>query len=165
MNRRQFVGTIPFLSATPALFAQAIANVEPVPGFFTPAQLAALRRLSDIILPAISGAPGALDARAPEFLDFLVSRSPAPVQTLYRSGLDALNTSKFRRPFTDLKPAEAGELLAPLRDAWTYDEPRDPFALFLRHAKADVLTATMNSREWLDATHRSGNGAYWLPPE
>ena len=168
MKRRHFVGSIPFLFATPEVFGQAIANIQQIPGFFTPPQLAALRHLSDIIMPAIGGAPGALDAGAPEFLDFLVSQSPTPTKNLYRTGLDTLNmraSTKYGKAFAAVAPEQADELLAPLRDAWTYEEPRDPFAQFLRHARADVLTATLNSREWLASTKRSGNGAYWLPPE
>ncbi len=165
MKRRAFVGSIPFLCATPELFAQVIANIQQIPGFFTTAQLAALRRLSDIILPAIGGAPGARDAGAPEFLDFLVGQSPTPVKNLYRSGLDTLNTSKFKHPFADLTPEQTEELLAPLREPWTYEEPADPMARFLRHAKADILTATVNSREWAVYSGRSGNGSYWLAPE
>src|SRR5689334_12238607 len=43
---------------------------ETVLHFFTPAQLAALRKLGDVILPSINDAPGASDVRAAEFLDF-----------------------------------------------------------------------------------------------
>src|SRR3954462_7927612 len=46
-----------------------------VPSFFSQAQLAALQRLSELIAPAINGAPGAREARAPEFLDFLIGES------------------------------------------------------------------------------------------
>ncbi|HVW11858.1 MAG TPA: gluconate 2-dehydrogenase subunit 3 family protein [Bryobacteraceae bacterium] len=165
MKRRAFVGSIPFLCATPELFAQAIANIHQIPGFFTQQQLAALRRLSDMIMPSAGGAPSAPDAGVPEFLDFLVGQSPTPVKNLYRTGLDSLNTSKFKRAFADLQAEQCDELLAPLRDAWTYEEPADPLAKFLRHAKADILTATMNSREWAAYSGRSGNGSFWLPPQ
>ena len=72
---------------------------RPVPHFFSAAQFAALRRLSDLILPAIGENPGALEAGAPEFLDFLIGQSPLPARVVYRSGLDALNaraTAKYR---------------------------------------------------------------------
>ncbi len=181
MKRRQFVQAIPFLSASPVLFAQAFAQTigkldtasgesvgEPLPRFFSAPQLAALRRLSDLIVPANAEMPGALDARAPEFLDFLVGESPASVQALYRSGLDTLNsraTAKYGRAFAALDAAQADALLDPLRVAWTWKEPADPFANFLRHAKADVLTATTNSREWITAGRGGGTGTYWLPAE
>jgi len=177
MKRRRFVQSIPLLYASPALFAQAIAKIDSVatdavgksvPHFFTASQMAALRRLSNILVPTSADTPGALDAGAPEFLDFLIGQSPQPVRTLYRSGLDALNAgaaAKYGRAFAALDSTQADMLLSPLREAWTWREPTDPFALFLRHAKADVLTATTNSREWAAAAKRSGNGTYWLPPE
>lgn len=181
MKRRQFVQSLPFLYSSPGLFAQAIAKLDststdavgkPVPRFFSAPQLAALRRLSDMILPAIAGAPGAIDAGAPEFLDFLIGESPQPGQTLYRSGLDALNTrgtARYGRAFAVLDDTQADAVISPLREPWTWKEPADPFAAFLRQAKADILTATLNSREWITAAQRNrgsaGNGTYWLPPE
>lgn len=181
MKRRWFVQAIPFLSASPALFAQAITKLDtastdsvgkPLPRFFSAPQLAALRRLSDLIAPAVGDMPGALDAGAPEFLDFLVGESPKNMQMLYRSGLDTLNssaTAKYGRSFAALDAIQADAVLDPLREAWTWKEPTDPFANFLRHAKADVLTATANSHEWVIAAQRGrgggGNGTYWLPAE
>jgi hypothetical protein len=181
MKRRQFVQSIPFLYSSPALFAQAIARLDtaatdavgkPVPRYFSAPQLAALRQLSDIILPSIAGAPGAREAGAPEFLDFLIGESPPASQTLYRSGLDALNTranAQFSRAFAALDGTQADALLAPLREPWTWEEPSDTFAAFLRQAKSDILTAALNSREWITAAQRNrggaGNGTYWLPPE
>lgn len=181
MKRRQFVQAIPFLYSSPAVFAQAIANLDgaatdsvgkPVPRFFQAPQLAALRRLSDLFMPAIGEAPGALDAGAPEFLDFLIGQSPLPVREVYLNGLDALNTqatAKFRKTFSALDDMQADALLSPLREPWTWQAPTEPLALFLRQAKADILTATMNSREWITTVQRNrasaGNGTYWLPPE
>ena len=55
--------------------------------FFTPDEFASLTDLSQKVFPSINGQPGALEAHAPEFLDFLISQSPAPHQTLYRKGL------------------------------------------------------------------------------
>lgn len=181
MKRRRFVQSISLLYGSPALFAQAIAKLDtvatdaagkPVPKFLPAPQLAALRRLSDLIMPAGSDIPGALEAGAPEFLDFLIGQSPQPVRTLYRSGLEALNTramAKYAKTFAALDEAKADVLLSPLHQAWTWKPPADPFADFLRHAKADILMATMNSREWNTAAQRNrvpgGNGTYWLPPE
>ena len=140
--------------------------------FFTPPQLGALRKLGDIILPSINGAPGAAEANAAEFLDFLVGQSAEDRQKLYRSGLDQLNTqavAKFSKPFADLEAQQANALLAPLRAAWTFDPPTDPFAHFLREVKQDIRTATMNSREWVTAAGATGGrrgggvGLYWYP--
>src|SRR3954468_21176857 len=42
---------------------------ELAPKFFSVAQFAALRKLSDTLMPPMNEVPGALEARAPEFLD------------------------------------------------------------------------------------------------
>ena len=142
--------------------------------FFNPQQFEALRRLSDLLMPSSStpnGAPGALEAEAPEFLDFLLSQSAADRQQLYRNGLDGLNSQakkRFSKLFADVDAGQAEILLAPLRDPWTYDAPSDPVAAMLRAAKDDVRRATLNSREWNLAAaagraRGGGGGLYWLP--
>ena len=148
----------------------ADAAADPVPRFFTATQFAALRKLSDVLMPSLGGAPGALDAHAPEFLDFLIGDSPAERQQIYRAGLDALNAQskkRFGKAFAEVDAAQVEELLAPLREAWTYDLPADPAARLLWTATTDGRTATMNSREWSLAAplagRRSGSGLYWLP--
>ncbi len=148
---------------------------DPMPRFFTAEQYAALRKLGDLLQPAMGKTPGALDAKVPEFLDFLVSVSPPDRQQLYRSGLDALNaeaTKHANKSFSDVSAADAASILAPLREPWTYEPPSDPLAHFLREAKQDVYTATMNSREFNQAGAAAGGGRrfgarglYWLPIE
>ena len=142
------------------------------PRYFTAAQFGALKKLSEIIMPPLNGAPGALDARAPEFLDFLISESPVERQQLYKTGLDLLNNQskkQFNKGFADVDGTQAATLLAPLREAWTYDPPSDPLARFLRAAKQDIRTATMNSREYASAAAAGGSrrgggiGLYWYP--
>lgn len=152
-------------------FAVPDAGAQPVPHFFSAPQLAALRRLSDLVLPAIGDTPGALEARAPEFLDFLIGQSPADRKLLYRAGLDSLNTAarrRFSKPFADLDATQADAVLSPLREPWTYTTPADPLAAFLHAAKADILTATANSREWITVVSQrsrsaGGTGIYWHP--
>ncbi len=146
------------------------AVAEMAPRFFTAAQFAALSKLSDILLPPLNGMPGALEADAPAFLDFLISKSPAERQQIYRAGLDALNANaqrQFKKPFAELDTTQASSLLAPLREAWTYVPPTDLFARFLREAKSDVRTATMNSRAYATAgaagRRGGGTGQYWYP--
>src|SRR6266702_2502474 len=51
---------------------QTEAIGEPAPRFFNAQQFAALRKLSDILVPPMRNLPGALDCGAPEFLDFLI---------------------------------------------------------------------------------------------
>jgi hypothetical protein len=145
---------------------------EMAPRFFNAQQFAALRKLGDALMPALAGAPGSSEARAPEFLDFLISESPADRQQLYRAGLDALNAAarrRFNKPFAETDAAQANELLSPLRDPWTFEPPSGVMARFLRAAKADVRTATMNSREYAAAASTGGRrgfggqGLYWYP--
>jgi gluconate 2-dehydrogenase subunit 3-like protein len=71
--------------------AAAASAAEPVAEFFTEHELAALRRLSETIMPAVDGTPCALEAGAPEFLDFLIAQSPAERQQLHQSGLGPPN--------------------------------------------------------------------------
>jgi len=196
MKRRRFIQTLaaaPAIAvpAAPALLAQQPGSpqarpaeeapklelatpdlaAEATPRFFSAQQFAALRKLSDLLLPPINGMPGALNARAAEFLDFLIGASPADRQQLYKAGLDALNAQArklYNKPFAEVDEAQAVLLLAPLRQPWTYEPPADPLARFLREAKQDVRTATMNSREYATAGATGGRrgggiGQYWYP--
>jgi hypothetical protein len=195
MRRRRFIQALAAAPAAPALLAQqavpqinqpaAPANAplhyassdegaQAVLHFFNPQQFAALRKLSDILMPANivpDGMPGALEAMAPEFLDFLLNESAGDRQQLYRNGLDGLNSQarkRFSKLFADVDAGQADMLLAPLREPWTYDAPSDPVAAMLRAAKDDVRRATVNSRAWNLAavagrTRGGGGGLYWLP--
>lgn len=162
------------ISETPTLDAAvADAAAEASHRFFSADQFAALERLADILMPAAGDSPGAKDAGAAEFLDFLISVSPADRQAQYRDGLDQLNAearSRYGKTFAQVAPAQTDTLLAPLHAAWTYAAPADPFAQFLRAVKMDVMHATMNSREWSEARAKrirraSGLGMYWYPIE
>ncbi len=140
-------------------------------GFFAPEQLAALRTLGDVIMPALNGKPGASDAEAAEFLDFLISKSPESRQLLYGNGLNALNAAswqRYQKPFGELSTAQAAPLLEPLQQPWTFYPPNDPLAHFLREAKSDIRTATVNSKAYVAASASegrrfSGMGSYMLP--
>jgi hypothetical protein len=145
---------------------------EMIPRFFTPEQFSALRKVSDMLIPATNDGVGALDAKAPEFLDFLIGDSPADRQQVYLKGLDALNTQskgRFNKTFANLDGTQADSLFVSLRQPWTFDEPADPIASFLRVAKQDVRTATVNSREYSAVAPSGGGrrfgggGLYWYP--
>jgi len=159
---------IPKLATTnPEAVGEAVAH------FFTAPQMAALRRLGDLLVPRMANRPGAREAKAAEFLDFLLSQSPADRQQLYRAGLNRLQSEArngSKAAFEDLTPQQADAILAPLHAAWTYAAPTDPFAFFLREVKEDLLTATANSREFADAQTAAGRrgtgvGTYWYPVE
>ncbi len=160
----------PVPAETPPLETSAPGTAAAsVPLFFSAAQLAALRSLSERIMPASATHPGATECGVAEFLDFLTSQSPAARQTLYRGGLDRLDSMAANvhgASFEKLNDAQAAAILAPLHDAWSYSGPRDDFARFLETAKADVVEATRNSRQWLAAEaslrgHSIGTDTYW----
>jgi len=148
---------------------------ETITSFFTPVQFATLNKLAEILVPPIKSNPGALDAHAPEFLDFLISRSPAPDQKLYRNGLDGLTTAAqkhFHKPFAELDAQQADAIIRPLLvvRAWDRDIPKDPMQHFLVQVHDDLRTATMNSAEWAASGATSGRGRfnqgrrfYWKP--
>ncbi|MES1258933.1 MAG: gluconate 2-dehydrogenase subunit 3 family protein [Acidobacteriota bacterium] len=142
--------------------------------YFSAPQFAALRKLAGVLVPPIKGNIGALDCDAVEFLDFLISCSPAARQQLYKGGLDALNAAarkQFGKPFGDLENAQAHTILKPLvvPVAWAYDPPKDPLRHFIFQAHEDIRTATRNSLEASKALANSGRrgfggaGLYWNP--
>lgn len=185
MKRRRFIKTIASASALPAALAAQGPTPEPVlelasfddaadplPSFFSAQQFAALTRVSELLFPRYNGLPGALDAGAPAFLDFLIGESPEADQKVYVDGLDALNfqaAMRFDKPFAEVDEAQAHELLEPLRQPWTPEPSTDPLTVFLQRAKADVRTAAVNTQMWAEALasgsgrRMSGSGQYWLP--
>lgn len=179
LNRRSWLRALAAGSTVSTLVAQKLATVSPdaaatpQPRFFSERQLATLRRAADLLQPTLGPTPGALAAGAPEFLDFLLSVSPAPRQTLYRNGLDHLEATaqkRFRQPFAALSPEQADQLFQPLLVPWSFDPPKDPLPRFFTDLRADLRTATLNSAEFAKAAANSprrrrgpGGGFYWLP--
>jgi hypothetical protein len=140
--------------------------------FFTAVQMATLVRLSDVLLPPLDNKPGAIQAQAPVFLDFLIGTSPAPRQKVYTEGLNWLETqsqSKFKKPFSQLDDTQTGSLLKPWLRTWMSDHPpTEPHANFINIAHDDIRTATLNSKQWSDTAPTSGDeaapsGLYWYP--
>ncbi|MBY0502379.1 MAG: gluconate 2-dehydrogenase subunit 3 family protein [Bryobacteraceae bacterium] len=166
-DRRQIIaallglGTLPergFTQETLPLSA-ADAVAEGWSRFFTPAELKSFRTLGDTLVPAYEGRPGALEAQAPEFLDFLLSRSGIDVQTLYRQGL-ARYAAK-----PDLTPLNKPWTLGNAPGGTAHPElAQDPYERFLRAAKQAFYQATVNSRQWAEASRgRGSSNLYWLP--
>jgi Gluconate 2-dehydrogenase subunit 3 len=176
MKRRRWLQTVlsaPAVAALPAAAAQeprpreefaplALGTPEPVAergrAFFTDDEFSALTHLARTIFPSIDGRPGAIEARTPEFLDFLIGQSPGSKQASYRDGLAGLNAGGR---FADRSPAEAAALLEPLTRAGSTSH-------FLHEAKDDIIRATFNSRAWnerSEARRGGGSGTYYLPSE
>ena len=146
--------------------------------YFKPEQFAALVRLGDILIPPIQGKPGATEAGAALFLDFLISQSPHDRQALYHRGLDGLNIAAhkhFSKTFAELDAAQTDTLLKPLLVVrpWPEEMPEDVMQHFMAQVHLDLRTATSNSREWAEAStaatpggRRGFNqaiGLYWNP--
>jgi hypothetical protein len=142
--------------------------------FFTPRQMGTLTRLSDVLLPAVNGKPGALQAETPQFLDFLVGSSPEPRRKMYTAGLDWLETEavrKYKLPFAGLDSAQAGALLEPWLRPWMSDHPpTEPHAEFINVAHEEIRDATVNSTAWSEVPPAEGEEStavalYWDPIE
>lgn len=147
--------------STPIPTTAAEAVSMGLPKFFTTADLEVFVELGETLTPAFDGRPGAKEAEAGEFLDFLLGQSPADIQGLYKNGLA---TYKLRRK------AGVESALKELSEPWTYAGPTSPYAKFLQAAKLAFHQATVNSRQWAEAmSSRSrgaaGIGSYWLPVE
>ncbi len=203
MQRRQFVRVMAAMGLAPRLLAQSTGNPAPPPpapvpwtlglnpatplprtvvadavaegqgSFFSATQMATLNRLSVLLVPPMDGRPGAMDAGAPAFLDFLIGSSPAPRQDLYRTGLDHLDAAsrqQFQVPFAQTETAQADALVKPWMRTWMTDHPpTEPHAAFLNIAHADIRTATLNSEAWTksegkdDADGESASALFWSP--
>jgi hypothetical protein len=153
-----------------ALVPDAVARTNA--HFFNDRQIATLRQLCEVLLPPLKVSPGAIDAGAPEFLDFLISVSPPDRQQMYVSGLDRLDAEarrKFGLPFTAVNASQADELIRPWLRTWMTDHPpSDPYEKFINVAHSDIRTATVNSKAWndamaTDADRRSEESLYWYP--
>jgi hypothetical protein len=132
-----------------------------LPKFFSKAEMDAFAELGQALIPAFDGRPGAKEAEAPEFLDFLLGQSPADIQALYKQGMA---TYLLRRK------AGVDVALKELNEPWTYAGPTAPYAKFLQAAKLAFHQATVNSRQWAEAMATrsrgaAGIGSYWLPIE
>ncbi|GAC1356160.1 MAG: hypothetical protein NVSMB3_02180 [Acidobacteriaceae bacterium] len=143
-------------------------------GFFTPSQMATLRKLSDVLVPSLGEKPGALAAETPAFLDFLIGSSPAERRQMYQGGLDWLDAEskkQFSKPFADLETAQADRILKPWMRTWMSDHPpTETHADFVNIAHSDIRTATVNSKAWSDAPASPAQGSpqiglYWYPIE
>ncbi len=163
--------TLGLNSKTPQPHTDVVDDVAATdPTFFTPVQMATLVHLSAVLVPPGNKRPGAVDAQAPQFLDFLIGDSPAPRKQLYTGGLDWLETESHRKysaAFAKTSPEQADALLKPWLRTWMSDHPpTEPHADFVNIAHADIRTATMNSKAWNDAVDRADGNAqqmYWSP--
>jgi hypothetical protein len=142
--------------------------------FFSPLQMRTLTRLCDVLLPALNGKPGAVEAETPMFLDFLIESSSKDRQSVYGGGLDWLEKAaqaSYKTAFAQLNDAQAGEVIQPWLRSWMSDHPpTEAHADFINIAHDDIRRATINSKAWNDvpsvgAEPETEQGIYWLPIE
>lgn len=149
------------------------AASETVTSFFSQGQMETLVRLADVMVPSTADHPGALTAKTPEFLDFLIGHSPAVRGSLYVAGLNWLDAQaklKYGEAFAQLEASQVDALVKPWLRTWMTDHPpAELHAAFINIAHADIRTATMNSEVWfesLDDRRQEGTmQLYWSPIE
>jgi gluconate 2-dehydrogenase gamma chain len=113
------------------------------PACFTRHHFQTLRLLADMIIPADEHSPGAADAGAAEFIDFLSSRNP-DMAAIFNGGLawlDHYMQKKYAADFLSARPAQRTELLDKL--AWKKNStaetaPGEPFWVWLRNMVVDA---------------------------
>lgn len=173
------------VAPAPVPWMRGLTEIKPLPmqplapdavaetnaSFFTDRQLATLHRLSAVLVPAYQGYPGAVEAEAPKFLDFLIGVSPAERQRMYQSGLDRLEAEsrqRFSIGFAETSDQQADELIRPWLRTWMTDHlPSEPYAHFINAAHTDIREATTNSQAWSDVVRAKGDkprvDLYWYP--
>jgi hypothetical protein len=60
--------------------------------FFNAGQMALIATISELIIPTDDHSPGAIAAEVPEFIDLMISESPAETKKLWTDGLAAMDT-------------------------------------------------------------------------
>lgn len=79
------------LSAALAPMALRQGSMGPL-RFFVPDEFLLLDNLTEIIIPTDEHSPGASSARVAEYIDMVISESPAEKQQLWREGLKAVES-------------------------------------------------------------------------
>jgi hypothetical protein len=129
--------------------------------YFTAARYATLTRFADLLMPASQGYPGALQAGAPEFLDFLIGASPADRQAMYNDGLDRLNADCLKKSgvsFAKASASQADAVIRPYLKGWINDHPPiEKHENFIALSHRDIRMATTNSIAWAQAAEAAGD--------
>jgi gluconate 2-dehydrogenase gamma chain len=130
----------------------------PVGGFFDATEIAQVRVLFDCIMPSTPTAPGAVDAGAAEFLDYLLAPGGTDFHEVelwrraYKTGLPALDVAArrgFGAGLADLSRSNATELLALLANGELADWPGEPGQQhFFDIARAHCLHGCFSDPRW-----------------
>ena len=106
------------------------------PQFFSSEEFARIERLADLIIPS-DDTPGAREAGAAEFIDFMVAHDTEQQQPM-RAGLAWVHeqsAGRFTRPFLELSEAQQVSLLEPLAYEAKYREGEEVGREFFRRVK------------------------------
>ncbi len=131
------------------------------PKYLTPHEFQMLRRLADLIMPADEHSKGALDAGAPEFIDFLCSRN-GDLAHIYTGGLAWLDRDMQRRysaTFLEAKPAQQTALLDVIAFRKNDSPETGPGIQFFIWARHMVVDAFYTSPVGIKDIGFMGNGA------
>jgi hypothetical protein len=159
--------------------AKAAAQGKPVaPKFFTAREWAAVRLLSDLVIPKDERSGSATDALVPEFVDFILEdplaepRERESLQTRVRGGLawlDRESRGRFSTAFVECAAVEQAALLDDI--AWPEKAPAEmgPGAGFFSLFRDLVASGFWSSRMGVEDLRYTGNTfvAEWkgCPPE
>lgn len=123
-------------AGTAAFLQSARTGAPPRLKVLTASEYAAADALAETIIPADAHSPGAHAARVADYIDLLLSESPADIQSLWRDGLaavGALAQARFKAPFARLTPLRRIELVAGM--AANEAAPQTPVETFFIAAK------------------------------
>jgi len=116
------------------------------PQFFSREEFARIERLAELIIPS-DETPGAREAGAAEFIDFMVGHDTEQQQPM-RTGLAWIQeqtAGRFARPFLELSEAQQVSLLEPLAYEAKYREGEEVGREFFRRVKELTLMGFYSS--------------------
>jgi hypothetical protein len=145
-----------------ALHVQTLTATDYVPLFFTEHEWQTVQVLADLIIPRDERSGSATDAKAPEFVDFMLNEAPEPRQTSMRRGLawlDEESRSRFGMTFLAATDAQRRQLLDDI--AWPARAPERlaPGVSFFNSIRDLVAAGFFSSQMGYDDLQYIGNQA------
>lgn len=139
------------------------AKGEYKPKAFTAHEYATLRRLAELIVPSDERSKGAIEAGAPEFIDFLCAAN-AELAAIYTGGIGWLDADMKRQhqvAFLDATPERQTAMLDLIayRETETAHPDLAPGIRFFAWARNMVVDAYYTSKVGMDDLGYMGNGA------
>ncbi|MBO0720453.1 MAG: gluconate 2-dehydrogenase subunit 3 family protein [Blastocatellia bacterium] len=142
--------------------ARAAAGPDYKPHFFTDDEYGTIARLSELIIPSDS-TPGAREAGASEFIDFIVFSDPG-LQYPFRSGIKWIDSHaryKFGRRFREMKEEEQIELLSHLAYKDRFRAGEEDGREFFRLMREYAVIGFYTSRIGMEEIKYPGLKKYW----